>query len=210
MTNQPLKERVLSRITALAKSVAEPLGLSVLEVRLSQQGRRRTLEVCILRKHGEAIGLSDCEQVSRALDQLLEAETQNSEPLLGGPFLLEVVSPGIERQLTTASELELFSGQRVRIRARENVSDLGSEFVCTLLGGDETHLQLANAQALINSDRKVAKSKATGKKANQHSAGRSEQPGYSAGNAFRLELAKVFKVNLYSDDLKKEKKAQVS
>ena len=114
-TLNPLRERTLSHIVELATSLAEKLGLAVLDVRVSQQGRRRSLEVCIFRNDGGAVSLADCEQVSRALDQALESETQNAESLLTGSYLLEVVSPGLERQLTTAREFQLFSGRQVRV-----------------------------------------------------------------------------------------------
>jgi ribosome maturation factor RimP len=203
-TDQPLKERALNRITELATGVAQSLGLSVLDVRLSQQGGRMSLEVCIFRKQGETIGLSDCEQVSRALDRVLDEETQISGPVFRGTYFLEVVSPGIDRQLTTAREFELFSGQQIRVRARENISDLGSEFVCQLLGGDDSQLDLAGARALLSSDGKVSKGKGAKNKAGHRLPKQSEVLGYSSGAAFKLELAKVFKVNLYSEGVKKE------
>ena len=199
-TLNPLKDQKLSRITELATSIAQNLGLSVLGVRFSQQGRRRSLEVCIFRKGGAAVGLSDCEQVSRALDQVLENETQDSESLVPGSFLLEVVSPGIERQLTTAREFQLFAGSRIRVKTKESIGDLGSDFACLLLGGDETHLDVSQARALTDSKQKVAKGKAAKKKVQTK-----ELSEYSTGEAFKLDLARVFKVNLYSDDLKERK-----
>lgn len=192
----------MNRVTELATSVAQPLGLSVLDVRFSQQGRRVSLEVCIFREHGEPIGLADCEQVSRALDQAIEVETQNSGAVLPGSFLLEVVSPGIERQLTTKREFELFAGQLVKVVARENIGDLGSEFICLLRGGDDTHIEVSDAKAF---EQKVSKGKAAAKKTAKRVSELPEALRYSSGMAFRLELARVFKINLYADDLKKER-----
>lgn len=203
-TLNQLKDKKLSRVTELATSIAQNLGLSVLDVRFSQQGRRRTLEVCIFRKGGETIGLTDCEQVSRALDQALENDAQDSEALVPGSFLLEVVSPGIERQLTTAREFQLFSGSQVRVKTKENIGDLGSDFVCLLSGGDDTHLEISQAKALVDPKQKGSKAKAGKKRAKTSES--SELFAYSAGEAFKLDLARVFKVNLYSDDLKKDTK----
>ena len=200
-TLNSLKDQKLNRITELATNVVQPMGLSVLDVRFSQQGRRRSLEVCIFRKGGEAIGLTDCEQVSRALDHALENETQDSESLVAGSYLLEVVSPGTERQLTTAREFQLFAGSQVRVKTKENIGDLGSDFICLLLGGDDIHLEVSQARALSESKLKVSKGKAAKKKTKTPHAG--EALGCSTGEAFKLELARVFKINLYSDDLKK-------
>ncbi|HEY9745259.1 MAG TPA: hypothetical protein V6C99_03475 [Oculatellaceae cyanobacterium] len=57
------------------------------------------------------VSLSDCEQVSRALDPKLE----EFQPLSGFSYSLEVSSPGVFRPLTTAREFEFYRNRPVRI-----------------------------------------------------------------------------------------------
>jgi ribosome maturation factor RimP len=205
MTIQPKQEELLKRLNELAKSAAEPLGLSVLTVRLGQQGAKRTLEVCIARRHG-VVGLSDCEQVSRALDQLLEGYSDTSQSILSGAYLLEVVSPGIDRQLSSSDDFEIFAGERIRIKAKENIGNLGADFTCTLVEGDANSLTVKAAEPLVDTGRKVAKSKEASKdKLSQRSKACLPAVQGANGDQFKLDLAKVFKINLYSDDLKKSK-----
>jgi len=191
MTIQEKKEQILKYVTELAQSVAQPLGLAVLDVRLTQQGHRASLEVCIFKKGG-LVSLSDCEHVSRTLDSLLEQESLKRGPILTGSFLLEVVSPGIDRQLSSSREFEIFAGQQVRIKAKNNIGDLGSDFTCTLLGGDVDTVAVRDGKAFVDPNQR--------KRGNLSKRKGGERP--TNGATFKIELNKIYKVNLYSADLK--------
>ena len=204
MTASQRNERILKRVVQLAENIAQPLGLTVLDVQLGQQGQVKSLEVCIMRQGG-AIGFSDCEQVSKQLGSLLEEESLEFEPLIQGHYLLEVVSPGIERQLVSARDFQLFAGQRIRVRAKENIGKLGAEFTCTLLAGDEASLKVSAAEPLLNPRPKIAKSKELKQIKNQTS--NTEQTLLAQEDVLKLDLTKVFKINLYGNDLLKEGKA---
>jgi len=195
MLNDQYKKPIVDRIYPLVKQVSESFGLSVLDIRFGQQGSRKTLEICIVRRGGEPVSLADCEKVSRALEGRLEEEFIKSDSFDKGPVLLEVVSPGIERQLTTELEFELFAGQQVRIRAKEKIFDLGCDFICVLLGARNGFLRLAIPRPLFVGQAKVAKSKG----AKPKSPGKEDRLTNSAfdGATFELDLARVFKINLH-------------
>ena len=142
------------------------------------------------------MSLSDCEQVSRALDSLLEQESLKRGPILTGSFLLEVVSPGIDRQLTRGLEFEIFAGQQVRIKAKSNIGDLGSDFICTLLGGDAETVSVRDGKAYV--DPSQSKKNNLSKSKSKLKVG--DKPSHGA--VFKLELSKIYKVNLYAADLK--------
>jgi ribosome maturation factor RimP len=57
----------------------------------------------------DGITLDDCERVSRAVSELLDAE----DPLPGGQYTLEVSSPGMERPLRTAAHFAPYVGEQV-------------------------------------------------------------------------------------------------
>jgi ribosome maturation factor RimP len=181
-------ETKLKRLQELASQAAHEHGLSVLEVKFGQQGKRPTLEVCIFKK-GNSIGLAECEKVSRDLEKLIDEEA-GGEPLMSGAYVLEVVSPGIDRQLTTKTDFENFAGEQVLVKARENIGEVGSEIIGTLLHGDENKIALAHARP------RVTGSKASNKKSLTK----------VCADELVIELSKLFKINLYSDDLKKVRK----
>lgn len=65
----------------------------------------------------EGITLDDCERVSRAVSEILDAE----DPI-PGHYTLEVSSPGLDRVLRTAAHFERFVGERMRVEMREPVA----------------------------------------------------------------------------------------
>ena len=97
---------------------------------------------------GAAVSLTDCEQLSKVLDSELDRNASSPEPLIEGPFLLEVQSPGIDRQLKTEREFKLFAGQAVQIQTKEKVGDLGCSFIGTLAGSEAGRIHIKDAEIL--------------------------------------------------------------
>jgi ribosome maturation factor RimP len=58
----------------------------------------------------EGISVDDCERVSRAVSEALDA----SDPI-PGQYTLEVSSPGLDRVLRTKAHFERFAGEQVRL-----------------------------------------------------------------------------------------------
>lgn len=120
----------LEKVTSVAEQVLSPLGLTLVDVKLGQQGKRRTLEVTIFRSNGR-ISLEDCEKVSKQLGEQLDSQ---DPPLLEGAYVLEVQSPGIDRKLSSHREFSLFAGQPVEVKTKQKVQTLGSAFTGQLIG----------------------------------------------------------------------------
>jgi ribosome maturation factor RimP len=135
----------LNQVTDLAEQVASSFGLSLVDVKVGQQGRNRTLEVTIC-KVGARVSLEDCEQVSRKLEALLDEQTP---PVIDGAFLLEVQSPGIDRKLSSEREFALFAGQNVEVKTKQKVEGLGSAFTGKLAG-------IAAGQLIVKNPEKVS------------------------------------------------------
>lgn len=156
-----LKE-IIDKLTAVAEPVASRFGFVLVDVRFGQLGRKRTLEVTIF-KPGGTVGLDDCELVSRALEAELEA---GSPPIVDGSFLLEIQSPGIERELKTEREFAVFVGQMVEVRLRQAIDGLGETFHGILLGKKRDRIAIGNPVA----DKKVGKPSPKGSIATEVSA----------------------------------------
>ena len=105
----------ISSIKELIEPTLKHMGYELYS--LDQSGQAgRTLRVSI--DHAEPITVEDCERVSRVAGPLIE----HSE-LIGGPYNLEVSSPGAERPLRAQADYERFSGKRVNIRYRSGDTD---------------------------------------------------------------------------------------
>ncbi len=105
------------------------LGYDLVELRTAGSRARPTLQLRIDRRDGQAITVSDCAIVSRAVETRLEAEKK-----VGPEYVLEVSSPGIERPLHKAADWRRFVGQRASVlspalQGRTEVEIVGVEGV---------------------------------------------------------------------------------
>ena len=87
-------------------------------------------------ENGGGVTLQDCEAVSREASALLDVEDFAS-----GHYVLEVSSPGLDREFYRESDYERFAGQRVRVTWRDPTTgakrtDLGTLTAADLGQGD--------------------------------------------------------------------------
>lgn len=93
----------------LIAPVLKERGLELWDVRFEKEGSQWYLRYFIDKEGGVNIG--DCEYVSRAVDKLLD-ETDPIEQ----SYILEVGSPGIERELVRDWHFERYTGHAVQVR----------------------------------------------------------------------------------------------
>jgi ribosome maturation factor RimP len=108
------RAEIIARITAMAEGAAAPAGIEVVEVELKGSGRHHLLRIYIDRPEG--ISHTDCELVSRAVSDALDAQ----DPIPGS-YELEVSSPGVERKLTKWQDWVRFCGSKAKVVLREPV-----------------------------------------------------------------------------------------
>jgi ribosome maturation factor RimP len=138
------QEKIEQFISA-SEQVCSALGFEVVAARMTQAGKRRSLEVTI-HKLGDRVTLDDCETVSRKLEALLD---EQSPPIFDGAFVLEVQSPGIDRQLKTDRELRIFSGEKVEIKTKEIIPELGDVFTGILKGLQDSKVQIEHPERTV-------------------------------------------------------------
>lgn len=95
---------------ALILPVLEELGLTLWDVRFEKEGSAWYLRYFI-DKDGDGINMKELEAATKAIDKILdEADPINQS------YMLEVGSPGVERQLTRDWHFEACMGQLVQVR----------------------------------------------------------------------------------------------
>jgi ribosome maturation factor RimP len=104
------------RVREIAERVAASSGLEIVNVELRGGGKARMLRIVIDKPAG--VTHEDCAGMSREVSTILDVENAVS----GGPYLLEVSSPGLDRELFRARDYERFLGSRVKLTTREPVS----------------------------------------------------------------------------------------
>jgi ribosome maturation factor RimP len=101
-------------LAALLTPLIEGLGYELWELEYSPGRGNGFLRLYLDAEAG--ITLEDCERVSRAVSELLDAE----DPI-PGQYTLEVSSPGLERPLRTAEQFGRFVGETVFVETVQAV-----------------------------------------------------------------------------------------
>lgn len=110
-------------VRALAAPIAERAGLVVEDVLVTPAGRRRVLRITVDLPEDIAGGvpMEAVAQTSQALSAALDASN-----LMGGaPYVLEVSSPGADRQLTERRHWSRARGRTVTVRLQSGAEAEG-------------------------------------------------------------------------------------
>lgn len=112
-------------VRALARPIAQRLGLALWDVRFLKEGAGWYLRIFIDKPGG--VGIDDCEAMSRAVNDPLD----ELDPI-DRSYCLEVSSPGLNRELTRGEHFAAFLGSPVRAKLIRPAED-GSRAVSGVL-----------------------------------------------------------------------------
>lgn len=136
MNRKSLEREIESRV--------EAMGFEFVELERTGSRSRPILRVRIDRPDSgprQGVTLDDCARVTRALEPVLD-----ERPELGGRYVLEVSSPGIERPLVRSRDFERFKGREVALKGRAVLAGRSRRLEGELLGLVEVdgveHVQL--------------------------------------------------------------------
>ena len=116
--------------------VIEGAGIELVDVTFRREGGGKVLRVTIDRDGG--VDLAAISEVSKKVSRRLDAE--GFDP--GGPYSLEVTSPGLERPLRRPEDFRKRIGQKVKVRTTR--TDEGARvYVGSLLGADDDGVTIA-------------------------------------------------------------------
>jgi ribosome maturation factor RimP len=139
---------LIPQIFQIAEEVASPLGLEVVDVVLHTNKNPVVLRVDI-RNPDQNTGLDDCERMSRALEPTLD-----ESDLIPHAYVLEVSSPGAERQLEGDREFVAFKGFMVNVNT--TATHEGKQtWTGHLVGRSETHVTVSIKGRLANIPREL-------------------------------------------------------
>ena len=136
MTNKEL----VRRVTELSQPICRQAGVSLWDVTFEKEGRQHVLTVYIDRDEG--VSITHCEQVSRALDPLLDDKAFDSLP----PYTLTVSSAGLERPLLRPEHFRWAEGKPVRLSFYK-AQDGADEAVGTLVSHDGVQITVLEGGA---------------------------------------------------------------
>ena len=100
--------KIEDKVWELIKETVSNLQLDIYDVEYVKEGNGWFLRIYIDKENG--VDINDCENVSRAIDPLLdEAE------VITGQYTLEVSSPGVERVLRRPEHFSKYIGSEIEI-----------------------------------------------------------------------------------------------
>lgn len=109
-------EGIIAEIEEYAGTVADDLGLELVEVQFRREGHGWVLRLFIDKEQG--VTIDDCARLSREISTWLDVED-----LIDHQYHLEVSSPGLERPLKKPADYRRFTGRKARIKLREPRED---------------------------------------------------------------------------------------
>lgn len=134
------REEYEVRTEGLLGPVAEANGVSVYDVEYVKEGSDYYLRAYIDKPGG--VNIQDCENVSRALSDLLDRED-----FIPDAYILEVSSPGLGRTLKKDKHLQASLGEEVEVKLFKPL-DQCKEFTGILEGFDGETLSIREGQTL--------------------------------------------------------------
>ena len=122
-------KNIASAVRELVAPVAEEMGYYIWDVEFVKEGADKYLRITL--DNEEGININDCERFHRAIDPVLDEADPISES-----YVLEVSSPGIERELKYPEHIDACEGWDVEVKlyAPKNGT---KQFRGVLLGYDE-------------------------------------------------------------------------
>ena len=143
-----MADAVVPRLTQLLAPVVTASGHDLEGLEVTPAGRRRVVRMVVDRDGG--VSLDDVADVSRAVSEALDDIDAREPALLGGAYVLEVSSPGVDRPLTEPRHWRRNVGRLVAVRRSDGTSVTGrvrhaGDDGADLLVGDETvHVDYAD------------------------------------------------------------------
>ncbi len=128
--NKSKGSSVCEAVKAIAEPVAESCGVNIWDVRYVKEGAEWYLRIFIDKEGG--VSVDDCEAVSRAIDEPLD----KLDPIKDY-YILEVSSPGLERELVRPEHFDRFIGADVMVRLIRPMEVLGRDFSGVLTSHDK-------------------------------------------------------------------------
>lgn len=116
------KKGTASAVWELVQPIVEGFDLVLWDVRYEKEGSQWFLRVFIDKEDG-AVDITDCENVSRAIDKPLD----ELDPITDN-YILEVSSPGVERELILDEHFEKFIGADIMVKMIRPLEGIGKEF----------------------------------------------------------------------------------
>ncbi|OQX90325.1 MAG: hypothetical protein B6D57_03710, partial [Candidatus Coatesbacteria bacterium 4484_99] len=115
------KEKVIRELSELVVPILERMGFELYDLQFMKSKRRTIVRIVIDNTDGY-VSIEDCASVSSRVGAMLDLKEVRG---LEERYVLEVSSPGIERELRNISDCERFINSQVSFRTEDGESGVG-------------------------------------------------------------------------------------
>jgi ribosome maturation factor RimP len=119
------KHGIAERVRSIAEKVAGKTDTELVHVETAGTNRDLVLRIYIDKENG--VTLDDCASFSQAVEAVLDDE----DTIIPVRYVLEVSSPGIERELYSIRDFERFAGKLAKVKTKTEI-DGQKTFVGTI------------------------------------------------------------------------------
>lgn len=120
--------KVEEKVQVVIEPIITNLGYDTEYVEFVKEGSNNVLRV-VIDKPGEGLWVEECEKVSRAIEEIVDKNIEQE-------YVLEVSSPGLERQLKTMKLYKKYTGEEIHVKLFKKQEDM-KEFEGILVSVDE-------------------------------------------------------------------------
>jgi len=120
------------KIREIAAKVADARGVELVHSEVA--GTKRDSVVRIYIDKPDGVTLDDCGGFSSAVEEVLDADD-----FIPGKYVLEVSSPGIERELYSLADFQRFTGNLAKVKTRVEI-DGQKAFIGEIVSADEDNI----------------------------------------------------------------------
>lgn len=119
------------KVLEATRGVIQGLGFEPVEVDVAREGKRLFIRILIDREGG--VTLDDCAVASDLIGKVMERED-----VVGGPYVLEVMSPGVNRLITGPEAYTASIGKRIKVKLCQPFEGKRSYSGILMDAGDES------------------------------------------------------------------------
>jgi ribosome maturation factor RimP len=124
------RQLVQEKAVKIAAPIVDNMGLNLVDVEFSRQGKDQVLSLYLDRNGG--ITVDELQEASRSVETALEIDE-----VVRGKYRLEVSSPGIDRPWKRRSDFEKNIGARAKLKTFSPLPDGSRLLVATLVSVDD-------------------------------------------------------------------------
>ena len=121
--------KIENKVEQLIQPIVEKLGFEIEYIEFVKEGINNVLRIVIDKNDSDDMWVEDCEKVSRAIEDIVDKNI-NQE------YVLEVSSPGLERQLKNIRLYKKYVGKNIHVKLFNKIENK-KEFEAIILDVDE-------------------------------------------------------------------------